>query len=297
MADLFTRLTLGLLWLLSWLPLKVIGHLGDAFGSLLFLAVRPRRKVVLINLRLCFPELSDGERKNLAKRHFQALARSILERGILWWQPEARIRSLVRMEGREHLEALLAAGRPVIMLCPHFLALDWAGARIAMDFEAASIYSHQKNALLDKMLLHGRSRFIKPVLLSRQDGMRGIVKVLKKGLPLYYLPDMDFGPQDAIFSPFFGVSAATIAGLPRLARLTNAVVLPTIARADEDGKGFSVTFDAPWPDYPGGDLQADVDRMNAYIESVVRSMPEQYYWVHKRFKTRPPGETSFYDAG
>ena len=294
MSSFFTRLTLGLLWLLSWLPLSAIGHLGRGFGNALYALVRPRRKVVLTNLRLCFPELSEPERRALARRHFQALACSILERGILWWRPEARIRRLVRMEGREKLEALLAAGKPVIMLCPHFLALDWAGARIAMDFEAASIYSHQKNPLLDKMLLHGRSRFIPPVLLSRQEGMRSIVKVLKKGLPLYYLPDMDFGPQDAIFSPFFGVPAATISALPRLARLTGAVVLPVIARADEYGKGFSVSFEEPWADYPGGDLQADVDRMNAYIESVVRTMPEQYYWVHKRFKTRPPGEASFY---
>ena len=294
MSRLFTRLALGWLWLLSWLPLSVIGHLGNAFGSFLYAVILPRRKVVLTNLGLCFPSLSEAERKALARKHFQALARSILERGILWWRPEARIRRLVRMEGRDRLEALLAAGKPVIMLCPHFLALDWAGARIAMDFEAASIYSHQKNPLLDQMLLHGRTRFIKPVLLSRQESMRGIVKVLKKGLPLYYLPDMDFGPQDAIFSPFFGVPAATISALPRLARLTGAVVLPVIARADADGKGFSVNFGEPWADYPGGDLQADVDRMNAYIESVVLTMPEQYYWVHKRFKTRPPGDASFY---
>ena len=294
MSRLFTRLALGWLWLLSWLPLSVIGHLGNAFGSFLYAVILPRRKVVLTNLGLCFPSLSEAERKALARKHFQALARSILERGILWWRPEARIRRLVRMEGRDRLEALLAAGKPVIMLCPHFLALDWAGARIAMDFEAASIYSHQKNPLLDQMLLHGRTRFIKPVLLSRQESMRGIVKVLKKGLPLYYLPDMDFGPQDAIFSPFFGVPAATISALPRLARLTGAVVLPVIARADADGKGFSVNFGEPWADYPGGALQADVDRMNAYIESVVLTMPEQYYWVHKRFKTRPPGDASFY---
>lgn len=294
MSRFFTRLALGLLWLLSWLPLSVIGRLGTGFGSVLYVLVRPRRKVVLRNLELCFPALSELERKTLARKHFQALARSILERGILWWRPEARIRRLVRMEGRERLEALLAAGKPVIMLCPHFLALDWAGARIAMDFEAASIYSHQKNPLLDKMLHHGRTRFIKPVLLSRQESLRGIIKVLKKGLPLYYLPDMDFGPQDAVFSPFFGVRAATISALPRLARLTGAVVLPVIARADADGKGFSVNFGEPWADYPGVDLQADVDRMNSYIETEVQTMPEQYYWVHKRFKTRPPGEASFY---
>lgn len=294
MSALFTRFGLGLLWLLSWLPLSVVGFLGNAFGRLLYLVVLPRRKVVLTNLGLCFPDMSEEDRRALALRHFQALSRSILERGILWWRPEQYIRSLVRMEGRERLEALLAAGKPVIMLCPHFLALDWAGARIAMDFPAASIYSHQKNPLLDKMLLHGRTRFIMPVLLSRQESLRGIVKVLRKGLPLYYLPDMDFGPQDSVFSTFFGVPAATISGLPRLAKLTGAVVLPTIARADPDGRGFSVTFEEPWSDYPGEDLETDVRRMNAYIESVVLTMPEQYYWVHKRFKTRPPGETSFY---
>lgn len=294
MSAFFTRLGLGLLWLLHWLPLTWLGRVGNGFGHLLYWLAVPRRRVVLTNLRLCFPEMPEAERVALAKKHIKALARSLLERGILWWAPEARIRTMVRIEGRERLDGLLAGGTPVILLCPHFLALDWAGAAIIMDYRIVSIYSRQKNPLVDAMLYHGRTRFIKPALLSRQEGLRSVVRELKRGLPFYYLPDMDFGPQDAVFVPFFGVAAATITALPRLARLTGAVVLPAIARADPDGRGFSVTFEEPWDTYPTGDLDEDVRRMNAYIESVVKTMPEQYYWVHKRFKTRPPGEKALY---
>jgi KDO2-lipid IV(A) lauroyltransferase len=164
---------------------------------------------------------------------------------------------------------------------------------VAWEFEGtASIYSRQKNPVLDRYLLRGRMRARSPLMLSRQDGMRPIVKALREGRALYFLPDMDFGARDALFTPFFGVPAATVTALPRLAQLGRATVLPVVAR--QTPSGYEVHVYPAWTDYPSGDLEADVRRMNAFIEERVREHPEQYFWAHKRFKTRPPGEPSPY---
>jgi len=143
-------------------------------------------------------------------------------------------------------------------------------------------------------LLHGRTRFVAPVLFSRQDGIRPVVKAMRTGLPLYYLPDMDFGVRDAVFVPFFNVPTATITGLARMARLARAVVVPAVTRQLPGAQGYELRFYPAWENYPTDDVEADTRRMNAFIEDRVREMPEQYYWLHKRFKTRPPGEASPY---
>jgi KDO2-lipid IV(A) lauroyltransferase len=161
-----------------------------------------------------------------------------------------------------------------------------------MELDMAGVYANQKNPVFNSALYRGRTRFGKPTIFSRKDNMRRIVKAVKDGVPLFYQPDLDFGRRDSVFVPFFGVSAATVTGLSRLARLTGAVVMPVISRMTETG--YVAEIRAPWADFPGVDVEADTRRMNAYIESEIRGMPEQYYWVHKRFKTRPPGEKSVY---
>jgi KDO2-lipid IV(A) lauroyltransferase len=287
-----TRLGLGLIWLLHWLPLSVLAPLGSAVGLLLYAVARERRRVVLTNLRLCFPGLGEDERRQLARRHFAAFARALLEHGILWWGSRERVMRMVRVEGLEHWQAV--QGRPVIWLAPHFVGLDMGGSRIITEWQGISVYSQQKNPVFDRVLLHGRTRFVKPVLFSRQDGIRPVVKAMRTGLPFYYLPDMDFGERDSIFVPFFGVPAATITGLARMAQLARAVVQPVVTTQLPGGGGYVLRFYPAWENYPSGDLAADTRRMNAFIEERVREMPEQYYWLHKRFKTRPPGEARFY---
>ncbi|MEC5399599.1 LpxL/LpxP family acyltransferase [Uliginosibacterium sp. H1] len=294
MSEFFIRLVLGFIWLLHWLPLSVQAWIGNALGSLLYYLVVPRRRVVLTNLRLCFPELDERERKALARRHIRLVTRSYLERGVLWWASEERLRGLIRREGFEHMRDALAEGHPVILLVPHFIGLDAGGMGVAVEFEACSMYSHQRSKVLDKMLLRGRSRFNGALLLSRQEGLRGAVKAMKKGKPFFYLPDLDFGPSDAVFVPFFGVQAATITGLSRLARLARAKVIPVVNEILPGGEGYVVRMEPPWEDFPTDDVEADTRRMNAWLESRVRTMPEQYYWVHRRFKTRPPGEPGLY---
>jgi len=286
------RTALALVWLLHLLPLALLASLGRGLGSLLYLLAWERRKVVLTNLRLCFPQQGEIERRRIARAHFQAFARGLLEHGILWWGSKERVQSLVRVEGLEHWQAV--AGRPVIWLAPHFIGLDMGGSRIITEWKGVSVYSHQKDPVFDRILLHGRTRFVTPVLFSRQDGIRPLVRAMRDGLPFYYLPDMDLGERDSIFVPFFGVSAATITGLSRIAQLAGAVVVPAVTRQLPGASGYVLRFYPAWQDFPGASVAEDTRRMNAFIEERVREMPEQYYWVHKRFKTRPPGEPPVY---
>lgn len=286
-----TRAGLFILWLLHFLPLTVQARLGAVVGMLLYALARERRHVVHTNLRLCFPDWDEKKRASIARAHFKAVARAFLEHGILWWGSRERVQRIVQVEGVENWQN---SDRPVIWLAPHFVGLDMGGTRISSEWKGVSIYSQQKNPVFDRLLYHGRTRFVMPKLFSRQDGIRPVVKAIREGLPFYYLPDQDFGARDAVFVPFFGVPAATITGLARLARLANARIVPAITTQLPDGQGYILKFHPAWENFPSDDVEADTRRMNAYIEERVREHPEQYYWVHKRFKTRPPGEPGVY---
>ena len=288
-----SRLGLACIWLLRFLPLALLSGIGAALGTLLYYAAAPRRRVVLLNLGFCFPELSEAARRSLALQHFRAFARSVLEHGILWWGSTAQVQSLVTIEGLEHWRNL--DGKPVILLAPHFVGLDMGGIRLAAEYRLNSVYSRTKDAVFDEILIHGRTRFGQTTLFARQDGIRPMVKTLKRGEPFYYLPDMDLGIRDSVFAPFFGKPAATITGLSRIAQLAGAVIVPCITRQLPGGAGYVVRLYPAWTDFPSADLTADAARMNAFIEERVREMPEQYYWLHKRFKTRPEGEANPYD--
>jgi KDO2-lipid IV(A) lauroyltransferase len=287
-----TRLVAGLLWLLRFLPLGALAALGNALGAALFWLVPERRRVTRINLEKCFPRMAPEERERIARAHFRAFARSALEHSILWWSRRSRIERLVQVEGLEHLRGL--SGAPAILFVPHFMGLDAAFTRLACELDMVGMYSNQKNALLGRLLWRGRNRFGRQKAVSRQEGVRPLLAGMRQGLPLYYLPDQDYGPRDALFVPFFGVPAATIPGLSRIAQLTGAKVLPCIARILPGGAGYRVTIEQPWQDFPTQDAFADTLRMNRYIERRILEMPEQYLWNHKRFKTRPEGEPGFY---
>ena len=289
-----SRAAITLFWLLHFLPLPILAVLGQGLGALLYRLGRRRREIALVNLSLCFPELDETARRALARAHFRVLGRSILERSLLWWASRERLSRLIRVDGEERVRALRDAGRPVILLAPHFAGLDAGGIGIAMRFDSLSIYSAQKNPVFDQLLLRGRQRFGDQLLLSRQDGARSSIKAMRSGRPFYYLPDMDFGRRDSVFAPFFGVDAATITGLSRLARAAGATVIPCITRILPKGQGYAVDLGLPWQGFPSSDVQADTERMNAYIEGAIRTMPEQYYWVHRRFKTRPEGQARLY---
>ena len=287
------RIVIALMWLLHWLPLPVLGRLGKWLGTLLFYLMKRRRDITLTNLRLCLPDKPESERKAIALQHFQAYARSVLERGVLWWAPEERLKKLIKIEPRLPLKEF-AAG-PVIILCPHFVCLDVAGAAIAMEASASSMYVRQKNRVFDDVLRRGRARFRPVKLFTRQDGIKPILRALRDGLPFFMLPDMDFGLKDAEFVSFFGVPAATLTAPARIAAATGATIIPVISTFLPDYRGWKVTFYPAWENFPGADIAAATRRMNAFIEERILEAPAEYFWTHRRFKTRPQGEAGVYN--
>ena len=284
-----SRILFALMWLVHWLPFRALAAIGNAVGTLLFWLIPERRRVTRINLQKCFPQMPPAERERLARAAFRAFCRSFVDRAVLWWGSAERIKRMVRLEGLEHMDA---AGAKVIVLAPHFAGLDAAGIRLSIDRELSSLYSHQKDPVLDRLLLESRTRF-RPYIVSRQQGLRKVLRWIKSGIPFYYLPDLDFGRKGTIFVPFFGVPAATAVGLSYIARSTGARVVPCVA-CMLPGGGYVVRLYPAWQDFPSADDAADARRMMAFIEERVREMPEQYHWLHKRFKTRPEGEPGFY---
>lgn len=287
------RFGVFILWLMHFLPFRVIVAIGNGFGFLLYLLARRRRQIATINLRLCFPEIGEAERARLVRDHFMMFGRGIIERTILWWSSAERIRSLIRVEGVEHFDAI--KDKPSILLTPHFVGMDVGGQWIAQHTDTVCMYANQKSRYLTELLKSKRARFRNQRLFARQEGLRPIIKGMRAGMPFIYPPDQDQGVKDGAFIPFFGVPAATMASVPRIAQMTGAKVVPSITRVLPGGQGYVLTFYPAWENYPSGDDIADARRMNEFIEQRVLEMPEQYFWVHKRFKTRPEGEKSFYE--
>lgn len=293
MNDVLTRLGFFGLWLFHWLPFPLQAAVGRAIGALVYHLPGRRKRIAQRNLELCFPDKTPAEIGTLVRRNLQASTRATLEYGLLLWGSRRRIERLVRLQDEDRLVAHL--GRPLILLAPHFVGLDMGGVRLTAYTRAASIYRQARNPLADRHLLRARSRFNQTLLSSKHAGIRPLIGAVRAGLPLYYLPDQDAGRGDGIFVPFFGIPAATLPTLPRLAKVTGARVVPAVTRQLPGGQGYVLKFYPPWEDFPSGDVVADTRRMNAFIEDRIREMPEQYLWTHRRFKTRPEGEASLYD--
>jgi Kdo2-lipid IVA lauroyltransferase/acyltransferase len=292
-ANLGAHAVLALVWLLHLLPLSLQAALGRGLGRLLHTFARERRRVARINLALCFPALSEAERQRIVHEHFQWLARSLIERGLLWHASPERLKRLIRIEG----DARFAEKHegPVMWLVPHFVGLEIAGAatQLFQSRNAFDVYAPQSNPVFDAALLRGRGRF-GATFFTRDDGARPIVRAIKRGLVFFNPPDMDFGLRDAAFVPFFGTPAATLLAPSRLAHSLGMMVQPVVAEMLPGGQGYVVHFLPPWTDWPSSDPLADTARLNAFIEEQVRRLPAQYLWVHKRFKSRPPGEPPVY---
>lgn len=289
-----SRALLTGLWLLHCLPLGFQAALGRGLGRLLWPLARARREVALRNLALCLPDKSDAERERIARDLFKWFCRSVLERGLLWYAPVKRLRRLIQVEGDVGFADRHAG--PVMWLVPHFVGLDVAGAAVQMhiDRPAASIYQVQNNPVLDAAVRNGRLRHGNAQIFARSETAKPLVRAIRNGAGFFNLPDMDFGERDAAFVPFFGVPAATLLAPSRMARALNMKVQPVVAELLPGGRGYRVRFLPPWDDFPSEDAVADTARMNRWIEDEVRRLPDQYLWVHKRFKTRPEGAASLY---
>ena len=292
MTELLARLWIGLINTTAHWSVAARARVAGAVGDLLWLLIRPRRRIALANLRACFPQMPETERHTLGRRLFRNIARGALDHSVLWRGSREEVERLVRVEGAEHLAD--PANRPLILLAPHFVGLDAGGLRVNTLVRGVSIYAKQSNAAWDAQLLAGRQRFNEPVLIPRRGAaeLKSVIRAMKEGLPLYYLPDMDLGATNSIFVPFFGVTAATIPMVSRLARVIGARVVMAVTEMTNDG--YVLHLEAPWHDFPGASIDQDTERMNREIERWVLRMPDQYLWTHKRFKTRPPGLPSIY---
>jgi KDO2-lipid IV(A) lauroyltransferase len=277
--------------LIAPLPLRSLRTFGAVVGWLLYVLAVPRRRVVMTNLALCFPQYTLAQRRGWARESFVHFAQAWFDRAWLWSGDPDVVRQRLRFIGA--LDAL-QGDEPTVIFAPHFFGLDAAGTALTLyvDRSVVSIYTPQRNPAVDKWLHDGRRRFGRVQLFYRDQGVKSIVAALRAGGMLYLLSDMNFGPEESIFVPFYGVQAATVPSLPRFARLGRAKVVPVTARLTPTG--YDIEVHPAWKDYPGPDVEADTAQMNRWLEGVINTMPSQYYWVHKRFKTRPPGEPGFY---
>ncbi len=286
-------LGLGLLRALGCLPLPLIAAVGGGIGLLLYALHAPRRRVVYRNLEHCFPELTPRQIRRLARRHFRAFGQTLIDVAIAWWAGPRRLRRIVRFRNRRYYDEAQRAGRNVILLAPHFVGLEMGGVRLSLEGPLVSVFRHPVNVLVRALMWRARVRF-GARLIEHNQPFTSLVRAVKSGVPLYYLPDQDAGHRHSVFAPFFRIPAATFTALARLARMTDAVVIPCVTYQRSWGRGYEIVLGAPLAGFPAGDPLVDATQMNAEIERAVRVHPEQYFWLHKRFKTRPPGEPKFY---
>ena len=285
------RLGVWFMRVLAHVPLPALRALGWCLGQLLYVLAVPRRKVALRNLALCFPKATVAQRRRWARETFVVFCQTWLDRSWLWFAPREVVQRRVRLQGALNE---LEGDTPTIIFAPHFYGMDAGGTALTLHTPRAftSIFSTHPDPAVDAWFMAGRQRFGDVRMLNRADGVKPIISNLRKGGLLYLLSDMDFGPGESIFVPFYGVPTATVPSLPRFARLGRAKVIGMYTRLTPTGYVAEIT--PAWEGYPSDDVEADTAQMNLRLQSYIDTMPGQYYWVHKRFKTRPAGEPSVY---
>ena len=284
-------LGLGLMRVLARAPLPVVRGLGWVFGRTLHAVAGRRRRIARTNWALCFPDMPEAQRQAAVRRHFVHFAQAWLDRSWLWHGHQDTVRRRLRLEGDT---GALAGDAPTVIFAPHFVGLDagWTALTSQLDRRFCTIYAEQLNKAVDRWILDGRQRFGQAHIVPRRQGLKPLVAALRAGEPLYLLPDMDYGANDSVFVPFYGVPAATITSLSRFAKIARAQVVPIISRLTS--QGYDVTVLPVWSGFPTDDAVTDTARMNALLQDMIATMPDQYFWVHKRFKTRPPGAPDLY---
>jgi KDO2-lipid IV(A) lauroyltransferase len=290
-----SRLGIGFMRALAHVPLPLVRGFGALLGRVLHGVAASRRRVVDTNLALCFPDKSAEERRRIARETFVYVAQSWLDRSWLWHAPQALVAQRLAVRGAAaEIDEIAHGHAPMILFAPHFYGLDAAATALTMHTARPSttIYTTQRNPLVDEWIREGRMRFGNVITLNRVDGIKPIVAGLRKGGLLYLLPDMDFGRDQTVFVPFYGVAAATVPSLSRFARLGRAKVVPVLSRLTK--RGYEIEVLPAWPDFPSEDAVADTALMNQRLAGYIDTMPSQYYWVHRRFKTRPEGEAPLY---
>jgi KDO2-lipid IV(A) lauroyltransferase len=288
----FTWFILGLLRLVSLLPYRAELFIGRLLGRLISPLSGRRKRIVDINLAHCFPEKNRRERDRIEAACYQNIGISLVEMAMCWWWKAEQLEAIVEIEGREHLDVVLASGRGVILLTGHFSSLEIGARLLALFMPVQVMYRTQGNDLFDSYLFTRRSSYF--VNTVSRKNTRQLIKGIKNNIPTWYAPDQDFSRERNVFAPFMGIATATITASSRLAQSSGAATLPFYPERKKDGSGYILHIDAPLRDFPSGDDFRDASRVNQSIQKYVRLYPENYIWIHQRFKTRPPGEAPFY---
>ena len=283
---------LGLLRLVTLLPYRGALCTGRLLGRLIYLVSSRRRHIVDINLAHCFADKNLQERNRIKRECFQNIGISLVEMAICWWWKDEKLAPLLEFRGREHLDAALADDRGVILLSGHYTSLEIGGRFLNLTAPMQAMYRTQRNAMFDSFIYTQRSRFLVNVVPRKQT--RQLIRGIRNQIPTWYAPDQDFRRERNVFAPFMGISTATITATSRLAQSSGAILLPFYPERKKDGTGYILHFDEPLPNFPSGDDFEDACAVNQSIEKYVRMHPENYIWIHRRFKTRPPGEPPFY---
>ncbi len=286
-------LGVGVIWLIARLPQGTLLWLGRRLGGLVLRVPSARRHIAQANIALCFPELNANERASLVDANLRDIGLMLVEFALGWMGSDRRMASIpTRIEGLEHLEAARAQGKGVLLVGGHFSHLELCARLVSQRIRIAGMYRRMDSSVFEWVVLRARLRYA--AAMFDKDDLRGTVKYLRGGGTLWYAPDQDMRSKDTVFVPFFGVSAATITATHHLARMSGAVVIPFFHRRLPGQQGYALRLGAPLDGFPGNDALADTARVNTCIEQMVREAPEQYLWVHKRFKTRPAGEPPIY---
>lgn len=288
-----TWMAIAVLWCLSRLPFTWQLAIGRFIGRTFQQFAGRRRAIAAVNLSLCFPELSAGERDRILSEQFISMGIGVLEMAMSWWAPARRLKKLARVEGLQHLQDALDRDKGVILLSAHFTTLEIGGRLLALHAPFHVMYREHKNAAFDRVMKSARIRHFGKAI-PRGD-LRGMLRSLQHNMPVWYAPDQDYGREQSIFVPFFGIPAASITATSRLARLSGAAVVPFFQTRLPGARGYRLTLYPPLDNFPGASVEEDTQRVNDIIEARIREQPGQYLWAHRRFKNRPKGEAQVYN--
>ena len=287
-----TWLGLGITILPSLLPYPALLLLGKGVGRLLYRLAKSRVHIARVNLEHCFPEMPHAERERLLKANFESVGIGLMEVIMAWWWPRRRLDKVVRYKGLENLQS--EDGKGHLLLIFHFTTIEISGALITLKHSVDATYREHRNPVFEFMQRRQRLRYDRGSrLLGRRD-VRGMLRSLRSGKTVWYSPDQDYGPKQSVFAPFFGVQSASVTGTSRMARMGKARVIPMVVTRLPGSQGYEIELQKAWEDFPTGNDYLDAERVNQFVETQVRRNPSQYMWLHRRFKTRPEGQDSFY---
>ncbi|MFO7704466.1 MAG: lipid A biosynthesis lauroyl acyltransferase [Halopseudomonas sp.] len=283
-------LGLGFLWLVVRLPYPVLLWLGRLLGWGMYWAMPERRQIAQVNLALCFPAWSEARRSQALKANFASNGIALFEMAMAWWWPKQRLARLAQIEGLEYLEQARAAGQGVVLMSLHFTTLELGAALLGQKATIDGMYREHRNPAFDYVQRHGRERQNADAVAIEREDVRAMFKSLRAGRAIWYAPDQDYGRKASVFVPLFGVPAATVTATSTFARLGKARVIPFTQTRLPGAQGYKLIVHPPLENFPGQDEIADALRINQWVEQAILAQPEQYMWVHRRFKTRPEGE-------